>query len=313
MYSLVRNNTSSPAVGAMAGIVGDDSTRWSNEVRRSPLHFSKPLPQPSSYSAASLPSASLPSSSSSMFASPAVATGDLRRTDGILAPPPPTQPPVPTSTRPWQGGISPASGDGGSVSSASGTGPTSRPFADEPELSLAESAEAKVAGATRKPPPARIISSTLCPDPVDMRMLSIHEAEHLVACFHEHLNPLIKILDRFLHSTSFLRNTSTVLFGAVLATSAKFFRKDLYSQLLAQAQQLVSRALSDTISHIGVIQALCMLVFWKEPQDRSAWMRVGWCLRLATQLKLYTVREGPLPPDEMEARLIMVNIEIARL
>lgn len=48
-----------------------------------------------------------------------------------------------------------------------------------PELSLVEAANAKTAAATRNPPPARVVPQTAWPDPVDMRMLGVYEAEQL--------------------------------------------------------------------------------------------------------------------------------------
>ncbi|KAI5479112.1 hypothetical protein MNV49_004111 [Pseudohyphozyma bogoriensis] len=136
-------------------------------------------------------------------------------------------------------------------------------------------------------------------------MLGLHEAEILVRSFLQDLNPLIKILDKYLHTHDFIRTSSPVLYAAVLAASAKFFRKDLYPQLLSQAQQLVGRAMLETVSHIGVIKAICILIYWKESHDRSAWMRVGWCLRLAFQLNINSLRTSILPADELEARIIL--------
>lgn len=39
--------------------------------------------------------------------------------------------------------------------------------------------------------------------------------------------------------------------------------------------------------------------------DSSAWMRVGYAIRLGYQLRLHRRRHTPLPPDELEARVIL--------
>lgn len=124
------------------------------------------------------------------------------------------------------------------------------------------------------------------------------------------------------YTTEYIRRTSSILFTAVLAVSAKFFRSDLYPQLLAHAQQLVSRGIADCLLDIGLVQALCLLVYWKvlllfvcciyahtddsipsqEASDGSAWMKVGMAVRLAMQLGLHVVRKEPLPTDELLAR-----------
>jgi len=60
-----------------------------------------------------------------------------------------------------------------------------------------------------------------------------------------------------------VRSTSTVLFTAILTASAKFFRPDLYPQLLASAQQLVTRAMGgDGDPEIGLLQSLLILTYW---------------------------------------------------
>ncbi|KAM0753993.1 hypothetical protein T439DRAFT_353737 [Meredithblackwellia eburnea MCA 4105] len=188
---------------------------------------------------------------------------------------------------------------------------TSHPPAPPPHesaggLSFAETAEARAAVARKRQPPPRVAPRPQYPDPVDMHILGMFEADQLFANFHQHLNIHIKILDRYLHTAMYTRTASTVLFTAILAASAKFFRRDLYSNLLSHAQQLVGRAMIETLSCVEVIQAICILVYWKEPHDTSAWMRVGWVTRLGYQLRLHALRETPLPSDnELEARKIM--------
>jgi hypothetical protein len=56
---------------------------------------------------------------------------------------------------------------------------------------------------------------------------------------------------------------------------------------------------------VAVIQSLFLLVFWKEPFDQNAWLKVGYAIRLAYQLHLHRERKTPFPDDEAEARLIM--------
>ncbi|SGY69570.1 BQ5605_C004g03032 [Microbotryum silenes-dioicae] len=142
-------------------------------------------------------------------------------------------------------------------------------------------------------------------DPVDLHILGLVEADQLFHAYHIQLNPFIKILDPHLHTMEFTRKHSPILFSAVLCVAGKFTRVDLYPQLLAHAQQLVGRALADNISHIGIVQALGILVYWKEPTDSSAWMKVGIAIRMGYQLRLHKPRTQPLPADTMEARLIL--------
>lgn len=139
------------------------------------------------------------------------------------------------------------------------------------------------------------------PDPIDLHVLSTLEAAQLFELFHSRLNCFIILLDRKLHTPEFgtslsvslshsmreltlrlsdprlaVRKSSTVLFTSILAVSAKFFRTDIYQTLLLSAQQLVVRGTGEgTNIHIGLIQACLLLVYWKQPQDTSAWIRTG--------------------------------------
>ncbi|GAA6016600.1 hypothetical protein JCM11491_006010 [Sporobolomyces phaffii] len=144
------------------------------------------------------------------------------------------------------------------------------------------------------------------PDPIDLHVLGSLEASQLFEFYHSRLNCFIILLDRKLHTPEFVRKSSTVLFTSVLAVSAKFFRPDLYQTLLLSAQQLVVRGCGEgTNVHLGLIQACLLLVYWKQPNDSSAWIRTGFALRAAYQLGLHVKRTTALPNNEHEARLIL--------
>ncbi|BGP13739.1 hypothetical protein JCM10213v2_001677 [Rhodosporidiobolus nylandii] len=144
------------------------------------------------------------------------------------------------------------------------------------------------------------------PDPIDLGILSEVEARLLVEQWMSHLNQYIILLDRHLHTLEYVRSTSTVLFSAILATSAKFFRRDLYKQLLSCAQQAITRGMGgDTPPHLGLVQALLITVYWKEPFDSTAWLKSGFAIRLGYQLGIHHKRRVPLPQDEHEARVIL--------
>lgn len=60
-------------------------------------------------------------------------------------------------------------------------------------------------------------------DPVSIGMISEQDAEQLIASYFSHLNPFIALLDPSLHTTSYLRSRSSILFSSVLAVTAKYF------------------------------------------------------------------------------------------
>ncbi|GAA5851024.1 hypothetical protein JCM8547_009157 [Rhodosporidiobolus lusitaniae] len=227
----------------------------------------------------------------------------------ILRPPTYPPPPAPLSQ---PGQSSPAQ----SVPSLSQPSPASVAsgggmLLEHSSLSLAEAAESRAAilRGPSKPslfaPRARKQAAKQ-PDPVDLGVLSSLEAAQLIQLFHSHLNPYIILLDKHLHTPEYVRSTSTVLYTAMLAVSAKFFRQDLYQSLLLSAQQLITRCMGgDGQPHLGLCQALLLVVYWKEPFDSSAWLKVGYAIRLAYQLGIHHKRTGPLPADEHQARVML--------
>lgn len=114
--------------------------------------------------------------------------------------------------------------------------------------------------------------------------------------------------DRTVHSFPYLRSTSTVLFTSVLASSSKFFRRDLHPQLISHAQTLLNRTIASTRVDLGTIQSLQLLTYFKSPQDTSAWMKIGMGIRLGYQFYMHIPRKRPLPRDPHAARRI-VNAE----
>lgn len=61
------------------------------------------------------------------------------------------------------------------------------------------------------------------------------------------------------HTAAYTRAQSSILFTAVVAVSSKFFRPEVYEQALAMAERLVGQAMSECVSTIEVVQAICLL------------------------------------------------------
>lgn len=74
------------------------------------------------------------------------------------------------------------------------------------------------------------------------------------------------------------------LLSAICAISARFFRLDLYSRLLDHTETLIARQVMCGNLDLASIQAIMVLVLWKTPEDRSAYIKVGLAVRAAQQL-----------------------------
>jgi hypothetical protein len=92
---------------------------------------------------------------------------------------------------------------------------------------------------------------------------------------------------------------------AILWAASRFFRPDLESALHRHAEFLINRATNSGLVDLQTLEAIHVLVIWKEPNDRSAYMKIGIAVRMAYQLGLDTARTTALPQDEEEARSIV--------
>ncbi|ORX38170.1 hypothetical protein BD324DRAFT_619840 [Kockovaella imperatae] len=140
-------------------------------------------------------------------------------------------------------------------------------------------------------------------DPVACHLLSAVEAGVLFISFMERLNPMVGLLDPAIHDFSSMRRSS-LLFTTIMAAAAKFFRKELYDALISHCQTLLLRSIFAGHCSIDLVQSLILLVFWKTPVDKSAWVNIGIAVRLSHQLGLHIPRQEPLPADPEEAALV---------
>jgi hypothetical protein len=124
--------------------------------------------------------------------------------------------------------------------------------------------------------------------------------------YFEALNDLISLLDPDLHTSKFCRNTSTILFTAILTVSAKVIRPDLYPQLLTICEDMSCHDFRTGSRDIGYIQSIILLAFWREAHDSRAWTMFGHAIRLGFSIGLDRFARRPLPGDAVQARLILV-------
>lgn len=140
-------------------------------------------------------------------------------------------------------------------------------------------------------------------------------ASVLISCsysYHESLNPVIALLDPALHTPTYVRARSSVLFTAILSVACRFMRPGAWKRCNALGQTLLGRALADGICSIEYVQALSLMTFWKDSQDSSSWRKVGLAIRMAYELNLHAPREKPLPAMEQLAREQLVSVRLVQ-
>ncbi len=77
----------------------------------------------------------------------------------------------------------------------------------------------------------------------------------------------------------------------------------MYETLLTLANALVNMAVAECVCAIELVQAICLLHYWKKPTDGRGWLRLGHAIRLGYQLDLHLPRRKRLPLGELEGRL----------
>lgn len=120
-------------------------------------------------------------------------------------------------------------------------------------------------------------------DPIVLDLVNAHVAACLLEYFMQKINPYISQLDPALHSLSYLRKCPFLL-TAVLAAAAKAFESSLYPGLHAHAEHLFVESFRRGDKSAEVIQGICLLTYWKEPNDTRAWTSVGLAIRIAMDL-----------------------------
>lgn len=78
-----------------------------------------------------------------------------------------------------------------------------------------------------------------------------------------------------------------------------------------RSRAMLSRAIDTGRCETGIIQAILVMVYWKEPTDKSAWIKIGVAIRMAYQRGWHVQRREELPDDELAARQILVRRSIA--
>lgn len=77
-----------------------------------------------------------------------------------------------------------------------------------------------------------------------------------------------------------------MLFNAVMYATCRFMRPELSEQCLDLTETCISRMLRVGAATIPLVQALLSLVYWKKPKDRTAYVKLGTCVRLIQQMRV---------------------------
>jgi hypothetical protein len=126
-----------------------------------------------------------------------------------------------------------------------------------------------------------------------------------VTSYFHHLNVTVAILDPVLHTATYCREKSPLLYSAVLTVTAKIIRPKAYSKCLLISNKLVGQAVEFGLCSVEVVQAILVLTHWKKADDATSWRKTGYAIRMAQELRLNLRAARPLPRNERQAREVL--------
>lgn len=142
-------------------------------------------------------------------------------------------------------------------------------------------------------------------DLVTLGVISSETARDVLRYYFDHMNPLVSILDEHLHGYPQVMTRSSLLFSVILAVSARVCRPEIHMRAASAAANLFSLAFDRNICSVDFVQALSVMIFWRNADDDSGWRRTGYAIRMAYELGLHLKRRSPLPKDPIEAREVL--------
>ena len=94
----------------------------------------------------------------------------------------------------------------------------------------------------------------------------------------------------------------------MLYAAARFWRPDLASICYDHLQTLLARSIIHGTFDIEFVQGVMISTFWREPRDRSAWVKTGLAIRVAQQLHLHLSLRERVADDAYQAKSLLVSL-----
>ncbi|KAE8148600.1 hypothetical protein BDV25DRAFT_15532 [Aspergillus avenaceus] len=104
-------------------------------------------------------------------------------------------------------------------------------------------------------------------DPIDLGLVTLHEAETLFAFFYQNLAHTRWGLDPLIHTTSFVRSQSSFLFTSVMMTASLFLPSaDALSKRLSRHNKvLAQKVMTQRLKSVEIVLAFMVNVPWMAP------------------------------------------------
>lgn len=119
------------------------------------------------------------------------------------------------------------------------------------------------------------------------------------------LNAFTSLLDPALHTISFCRSRSPLLFTAILTVATKVHLPPLFAPAYKYSKYLMGQAFESGQNDLELVQAIATLVFYQDATEEAGARRLAFAIRCAVELGLHKKGKRPLPEGEMEKRMVL--------
>lgn len=96
--------------------------------------------------------------------------------------------------------------------------------------------------------------------------------------------PCSYLFDAQYHTYDRIRKCG-VLLSAIMYAASRFFRPDIEETILNLTEHMICRAYMQGNYNLQLVQAICVLVYWKHPRDRTFYQKLGMAARLVAELR----------------------------
>lgn len=130
-------------------------------------------------------------------------------------------------------------------------------------------------------------------DPVQLGLVELREVEKLFDVFFARINPLLNMLDPFLHSVYYVRSRSALLTTVIAAMAARLSDNGRDAELAVRLERfwrhrLVPEVLLGGYKSVELSQAFLILSLYHKPTNRlsddRSWQYLGFAIRIATEV-----------------------------
>lgn len=130
-------------------------------------------------------------------------------------------------------------------------------------------------------------------DPVRYGIIELRELEKLFDIFFARINPLLNLLDPFLHSVNYVRNRSALLTTVIASQAARLSDNGRDAELAVSLERywrkhLLPEAILGGYKSVELAQAYLILSLYHKPTNRlsddRSWQYLGFAIRIATEV-----------------------------